>query len=150
MSNTSLEIFRNIHNEALDIFTFAKLGYDPRRKDKVYSEADKIRDYEKAIELEKQAIALIRARYDQTHDDRDKLTESIYSRSAAWIAIKAGKFDEAEKIALAALVRGTHPEEKTKLLDALFTASKKQGYRFHEFDEEKANSPVAEKELATV
>ena len=137
MSPVSREEFRNIHNEAVDLVVFARLGYDPRDKDRVYTEADKRRDLEKALEMESQAIALAQARFDQTQDDGDKLIESIYCRSAAWIAIQAGLFDEAEKIALTALARGAHPAEKAKLLDAFFTAIKKQGYRLSSFEEEK-------------
>ena len=143
----------SIHNEAMDRVVFARLGYDPRDRDRVYTDADKMRDIEKALELEKQAIALVQARYNQTQDDNDKLTESIYSRSAAWIAIKAELFDEAEKIALAALARGAHPEEKAKLLDALFTASQKQGYRLCSLEEENVNTAVTsveDRELVSV
>ena len=140
MSNTSKEHFRNLHNEAMDLMVFARLGYDPRDRDRVYTDTDRMRDIEKALELEKQAITLVQTRYGQTQDDGDKLTESIYSRSAAWIAIQAGQFDEAEKIALTALARGAHPEEKAKLLDALFTATKKQGYQLQSFEEEKPNA----------
>ena len=32
----------NIHNEAMDLVVFARLGYDPRDKDRVYIEVDKI------------------------------------------------------------------------------------------------------------
>ena len=142
-----------IHNEAMDLVVFARLGYDPRDKDRVYTEVDKIRDFEKALELEKQAIALVQARFDQTQDDGDKLTESIYSRSATWIAIKASQFDEAEKIALTALARGAHPAEKTKLIDALFAALKKQGYKLQSAEEENANATnerIEERELVSV
>ena len=97
---------------------------------------------EKALELEKQAVALIQARYDQTQSDDDKLTETIYCRSAAWVAIQAGRFDEAEKIALTALARGAHLEDKANLLDAYFTALKKQGYRLQSFQEESTNIPI--------
>jgi hypothetical protein len=144
MSNTSREHFRNLHNEAMDLVVFARLGYDPRDKDRVYTEANKMRDFEKALEMESQAIALAQARFDQTQDGSDKLTESIYSRSAAWTSIQAAQFDEAEKIALTALARGAHPAEKAKLLDVLFTATKKQGYRLSSFEEEKDESLDAE------
>jgi len=131
----SKDNFRNIHNEAMDLVTFARLGIDPHDRSRVRTEEDKQRDIEKAFELEKQAIALAQARYDQTQRDGDKLTETIYSRSGAWMAIKAGWFAEAENIALTALARGAHPEDKAKLLEAYFTALKKQGYRLRTFEE---------------
>ena len=146
MSNTSQPLFRNIHNEAMDLVVFARVGYDPRDRDREYTEADKKRDIEKAFELEKQAVALIRARYDQTQSDGDKLTETIYSRSATWVAIKAGQFAEAEKIALTALARGAHPGDKANLLDAYFTALKKQGYRFPSFEEIQIEREESEEE----
>ena len=149
MSVISKEIFRNIHNEAMDISTFAKLGYNPQCKDRVYTEADRLRDYEKSLAMEKQAIALIQAKYDQTQDDGDKLTESIYSRSAAWTAIQAEKFSEAEKIVLTALSRDAHPAEKEKLYKALFTAISKQGFRYQPEPVEQTQEQE-EPELVTV
>ena len=139
-----------IHNEAMDLATFARLGFDPQNGNRVYTEGERKRTIEKALELEKQAITLVQAKYDQTQDERDKLTETIYSRSAAWLAISAGKFDEAEKIALTALARGAHPADKVKLLAAFFTALKKQGYHLRSFEEEKPNDlveVVSEREL---
>ena len=143
----SKEEFRNIHNEAMDLVAFARVGYDPRDRDREYTEADKKRDIEKAFELEKQAVTLIQAKYDQTQSDGDKLTETIYSRSATWVAIKAGQFAEAEKIALIALARGAHPGDKANLLDAYFTALKKQGYRFPSFEETKMEEDESAEEF---
>jgi len=144
MSNMGQPLFRNIHNEAMNLVHFARVGYDPRDRDRIYTEEDKQRDLEKAVELEKQAIALIQAKYDQTQDGDDKLTETIYSRSGAWMAIKAGLFAEAEKIAVAALARGAHPGDKANLLDALITALVKQGYRLRTFEEQEAQEEEEE------
>ena len=147
------ELWR-IHNEAMDLVFFARLGIDPEDRDRVYTEEDKQRDIAKAFELEKQAITLAQARYDQTQDDDDKLTETIYSRSGAWMAIKAGRYAEAEKIAVTALGRGAHPADKAKLVDALITALIKQGYRLRALEEtENSNVPadnVNERELVNV
>jgi len=132
-----------LHNEAIELGIFARLGIDPHDRTRIRTEEDKQRDIAKAFEMEKQAIALAQARYDQTQDEEDKLTETIYSRSGAWMAIKAGLFAEAEKIAVTALGRGAHPADKAKLIDALFTALIKQGYRLRSFEaEENSNIPA--------
>jgi hypothetical protein len=99
---------------------------------------DANREYQrKAFDLENQAALLA-----LENEGTTVLTWSVLCRSAAWMAIQAGLFDEAEKIVLTALVRGAHPEEKAKLLDALFTTSKKQGYRLQRFEEENTDTSI--------
>ena len=130
---------RELHNQAMENTILAAKYSDP-------ADPDAGLEYQiKAFELENQAAKLA-----LENENTTVLTQSVLCRSAAWIAIRAGLFDEAEKVALTALARGPHPEEKGKLLDALFTATKKQGYRFHSFEEEQADETVAEQELVGV
>ena len=122
---------QNLHNQAVETMILGAKHTDP-------ANVDANREYRvKAFELENQAALLALA-----NDNTSAMTWSVLCRSAAWLAIQAGLFDEAEKIAIAALVRGAHPEEKAKLLDALFMASKKQGYRLCSFEEDN-NTEVA-------
>ena len=150
---TRAELWK-LHDEAIELEIFARVGIDPHDRSRIRTEEDRQRDIEKAFEMEKQAIALAQARYDQTQDDNDKLTETIFSRSGAWMAIQAGRFAEAEKIAVTALGRGAHPADKAKLIDALITALIKQGYRLRSFEkEENSETPidnVKERELLNV
>jgi len=133
---------RELHDQAMDTMI------DAMRACQLGEEEISVSVYTKAFELENQAALLALA-----NENTTTLTWSVLCRSAAWIAIRAGLFDEAEKIALTALARGAHPEEKAKLLDALFMASQKQGYRLRVFEEENPDIPVAkikERELLNV
>ncbi|MCL2304203.1 MAG: hypothetical protein FWC43_02525 [Planctomycetaceae bacterium] len=117
---------RDLHNQAMETVILAAKYADP-------DDSEANREYRvKAFELENQAALLALA-----NENTTAMTWSVLCRSAAWTAIQAELFDEAEKIALTALARGAHPAEKAKLLDALFTAIKKQGYRLSSFEEEK-------------
>ena len=117
---------RELHDQAMDTMI------DAMRAHQLGEEEQSISAYGKAFELENQAALLALA-----NENTTAMTWSVLCRSAAWLAIQAGLFDEAEKIALTALARGAHPAEKAKLLDALFMAIKKQGYRLSSFEEEK-------------
>ena len=122
---------REIHNQAMEYTILAAKYADP-------DNPDANREYQrKAFELENQAALLALA-----NEETTVLTWSVLCRSAAWLAIQAGLFDEAEKIALTALVHGAHPEEKAKLLDALFMTSKKKGYYLRSFEEENTSTPI--------
>lgn len=126
---------RDIHNQAMENLILAAKYANPANP-----EANQ-EYYLKAFELEHQAAQL--ALEDKNATD---LTWSTLCRSAAWIAIEAKKYNEAEKIALTALARGAYPEEKPKLYEALFAAVSKQGFLqdFLKATEQK------EPELATV
>jgi len=107
---------RELHNQAMEAVILAAKYADP-------ADSDANREYRiKAFELENQAALLALA-----NENTTAMTWSVLCRSAAWLAIQAELFDEAEKLALTALARGAHPEEKAKLVDVLFVALKKQG-----------------------
>jgi len=133
---------RELHDQAMNTMI------DAMRAHQLGEEEQSISAYGKAFELENQAALLALA-----NENTTAMTWSVLCRSATWIAIKAGLFDEAEKIALTALARGAHPAEKTKLIDALFAALKKQGYQLQPTEEENANATnerIEERELVSV
>ena len=133
---------RELHDQAMDTMI------DAMRAHQLGEEEKSISAYEKAFELENQAALLAFA-----NENTTVMTWSVLCRSAAWLAIQAELFDEAEKLALTALARGAHPEEKARLVDVLFVALKKQGYQLLSVEEEKANAmakSIEERELVSV
>ena len=135
-------IIRELHDQAMDTMI------DAMRAHQLGEEEKSISAYEKAFELENQAALLALA-----NENTTVMTWSVLCRSAAWLAIQAELFDEAEKLALTALARGAHPEEKARLVDVLFVALKKQGYQLLSTEEENANATaksIEERELVSV
>jgi len=121
---------------------------DAMRAHQLGEEEQSISAYGKAFELENQAALLALA-----NENTTAVTWSVLCRSAAWLAIQAELFDEAEKIALTALARGAHPAEKAKLVDVLFVALKKQGYQLQSTEEENTNATtksIEEREFVSV
>jgi hypothetical protein len=122
---------RELHQQAMDTMI------DAMRAHQLGEEEKSVYIYGKAFDLENQAALLA-----LTNENTTDLTWSVLCRSAAWLAIQAGLFVEAEKIALTALARGANPEEKNKLIEAFLTALKKQGYDLLSFTEEKPNASI--------
>lgn len=113
MSN-SKKYPKPLHNEAMDLASkanfFKRLGDQEAAKE----------HYEKAFEKEEQAVMILEDKHDC------EPTRGVLFRSAAWLAINAGMYEDGREMAMKGLQgKQLHNEIKAELEEALAEAHEK-------------------------
>lgn len=122
-----------LHQEAMDLYDFGKIG-----KAKGGSEAAYLESIKKAFILDLEAALLIQ------NVAGEEIRHAAYPRSAGWLAYKCNKYLEAKQLALLGLShKETLDDYETSKLEDLLKAATKKIKALHLKEETKENSTFA-------